>query len=314
MGAERSDATTSDGPGDSTAEAVAEDTGGGASDTSTSDTSTSDTKGAEVAVIDTSVVDAGASDTTSKRDAPGLDVSSDAWPAGVTVDSPGCGRFPGPKMARIEVPRDGGVVAYCIDTTEVTNGDYLVFLDAPKPALPAWCGGKTDFGTGIVGTTTLQRPVGFVDWCDSWAYCKWAGKRLCGAIGGGRTNKDDYLLSSASQWSWACGNGAANTPYPYGATSNPNLCVSTATDPADVASALECHGTVAPYDQIYDLVGNAAEWEDACDAYEGRTPDTRVCKVRGGATQYSDLSCDRAAESGASNRDEKVSFRCCVDL
>lgn len=270
-------------------------------------------RGEEVQVADdAAVADAGVDAATGDVATP--DVSSDAWPAEAVVASPGCGARPGPKMVRVETLADGGAVAFCIDTTEVTNAQYQHFLGSPtKPALPAYCGGNT-WPAAVTDVTRRSRPRTNVDWCDAWAYCAWAGKRLCGAIGGGHGSYYDWLVSEHSQWSFACGNGVSDTRFPYGMGERADACVTKASEVVDVASLDSCRGTVAPFNEVYDMVGNAGEWDDACSGYEGTTPGTRVCKVRGGWTPNTGQSCDDEHESSADFTAGDLSFRCCVDL
>ena len=93
------------------------------------------------------------------------------------------------------------VGSYCIDSTEVTNDQYLAYLKERKgdtSGQPPQCGWNT-------GTYALQPldpwpvPVGQeqfavvgVDWCDAFAFCAYYGKRLCGRIGGGSITIDEY--------------------------------------------------------------------------------------------------------------------------
>ena len=86
--------------------------------------------------------------------------------------------------------------AYCIDDTEVTNGDYDRFVRANVPAVgtgstqPAACVANTTFIPAGAWppaqplSTSFGIPVRHVDWCDALAYCKWAGKVLCGDVAG----------------------------------------------------------------------------------------------------------------------------------
>lgn len=260
-------------------------------------------------------VSAAATDAASADTPPGIDASTAFWPRESLVESPGCGTFPGPRMARIEAAS-----AFCIDTTEVTNEQYNFYLaSSAKPMLPKWCV-KPAGAAGpapVLEVALRNRPRAEVDWCDAWLYCAWAGKRLCGKIGGGRTSYADFKESAASQWSWVCGNGAANSPYPYGNSpkTDDQGCRTQGGSVVDVGSHDKCTGTSAPYNQVFDMVGNAGEWEDSCSGYEGTTPSTRTCRGRGGWTGLTEpIDCDYDQVHEAAFKAADLSFRCCVDL
>jgi formylglycine-generating enzyme required for sulfatase activity len=214
----------------------------------------------------------------------------------------------GPFM--IEVQPSAGP-AYCIDSTEVTRDQYNSFL-ATSPDLnqPAPCNGNmsftpTDSWPPKQNQKTL--PVVGVDHCDATAYCKWAGKRLCGAIGGGATDLNGADDPMTSQWLNACSDGGALT-YPYGDQYNGGTCNGAdygAGTPIKVQSALQCVGSVGG---LFDMSGNAREWEDACSAND--------CRVRGGSfndTSDNDLTCGVDMTLGRYETDPFTGFRCCKD-
>jgi hypothetical protein len=132
---------------------------------------------------------------------------------GVDSDCNGFGHcpngLPGPRF--VEVPY--GNRGFCMDATEVTNADYAVFLASGVPASsscrfndtfePAPLGTPAAFGGTCPGfLPEAMIPLTCVDWCDAWAYCAWAGKRLCGASFG-RPITDP----SESVWRIACDSG-----------------------------------------------------------------------------------------------------------
>jgi hypothetical protein len=129
------------------------------------------------------------------------------------------------------------VGAFCIDSTEVTNAQYKPFVDDPSVNLlqqPDECKGVNDSfipstsdGGGLNVTTRADHPVVNVDWCDASAYCRWAGKRLCGAIGGGPLQAGAAAVPGASQWAWSC-TLAAPSPIPTAPPSRPACATSSA--------------------------------------------------------------------------------------
>ncbi|WP_218920215.1 formylglycine-generating enzyme family protein [Chondromyces crocatus] len=188
---------------------------------------------------------------------------------------------------------------YCIDSTEVTIAQYLEFVDAsaldesildeqgpgcskgdnesliPEGGLASWWNKMVRADAN--DESQMDHPVRFVDWCDATAYCKWAGKRLCGARAGGPVAVVDDRIDSPkdAQWFHACTRGGSQ-PYPYGARPSPanvpsGICRDGDSSPtnenslrnrtAPVGSLAGCEGG---FDGLFDMSGNAAEWIDSC--------------------------------------------------
>ncbi|MBI5534843.1 MAG: SUMF1/EgtB/PvdO family nonheme iron enzyme [Deltaproteobacteria bacterium] len=210
---------------------------------------------------------------------------------------------------------------YSIDATEVTRAQYASWL-ATSPSesdqLPecAWATGQMGFAEGHDPPGAEgQLPVVMVSWCSAYAYCKGVGKRLCGRIGGGANSYDADADAAMSQWFNACSAHAQND-YPYGDTYDAQTCKGSQDggSPVKVATFPGCQSSVAGYAGVYDLSGNAAEWEDSCS---GATGTSDHCHQRGGSSQSqsaSSLRCDGTAASAASLRASRASwvgFRCC---
>ncbi|MCE7895002.1 MAG: hypothetical protein DYH12_35730 [Sorangiineae bacterium PRO1] len=206
--------------------------------------------------------------------------------------------------------------SYCIDQLEVSYEQYETFWQAgPTFNLPAcsWNTSYTPTSNWPASSFNKKKPVRNVDWCDAWAYCQWAGKRLCGKQNGGAVAYGDFASAAQSQWMNACTAGV-NT-YPYGSAFVAGNCVGqgyafpdAGVGPQDVnRSANNCLGA-AP--GLYDMSGNVAEWEDSCNGTTGTGDD---CRVRGGS--YPDGSAALECKADRSlKRDAKlddVGFRCC---
>lgn len=259
-----------------------------------------------------------ASFDSSGSDANAMDVKSDVTPGA-------CGAIHGPSM--IIVPSLNPAGSYCIDSTEVTEEQYQQFLDAklPQNSQPSFCSANTSFQPDLSQNQCAQHPfdptnapklpVVCVDWCDAYAYCAWAGKRLCGEIGRDAGAVDIQFANTAvhDQWFNAC-SAEGKHAYCYGDTYDGKVC-----NGADrsqdkllpVGSLAKCLGG---YPGIFDMSGNAGEWESACS---DAAPDGAVqCTVRGGSISElsGQLTCNQTDIQTRPTASYNLGFRCCGDL
>jgi sulfatase modifying factor 1 len=211
-----------------------------------------------------------------------------------------------------------GSSGYCIDAAEVTNADYTAFLSALAKGSAVDQPPECAFNTSFVPdrdwpyATGLERvPVVWVNWCDAFAYCKWMGKRLCGLIGGGPSPVDGAADAKQSQWFSAC---SANGTFlfPYGPTYQPTACYANQPQgfaPSPVATHPGCWGG---YLGIFDMSGNAWEWEDSCMKYTGNGSDD-LCLIRGGGVSSTEpgLGCDSKVLVARKGTTGDRGFRCC---
>ncbi len=214
---------------------------------------------------------------------------------------PACPVGRGPAM----VETGSGNSAYCVDSTEVTKAQYAAFLaDGSPPTQPAHCAWNLSFtptSAWPAAPNASDAPVTYVDWCDAWAFCAWAGKRLCGAVGGGAepyAKSGNSKPAPDSQWFRACSKDGSQN-YPYGPTAVPGVCAtSSALKPVKADPC--CHGGVSG---AYDLVGNAKEWVDSCEQSQGQNDK---CVARG----QSDCSDGDTYDRDRTRAD--TGFRCCA--
>jgi formylglycine-generating enzyme required for sulfatase activity len=209
---------------------------------------------------------------------------------------------------------------YGIDATEVTRCQYDAWLktDPPIDGQPTVCSQNNTFvpaascmsKEGVcTGGDCDDHPAVCVDWCDAYAYCEQAGRRLCGKIGGGPAASEDYAQPSKSQWYAACTSGGVHG-YGYGTTNQGDLCNGATmglNTTVPVGSLKGCQSLEPGYSGVHDLSGNVWEWEDACEGEK--------CRLRGGSFfpdfAGTDLRCDVNATSPRATHLPIVGFRCC---
>jgi formylglycine-generating enzyme required for sulfatase activity len=204
----------------------------------------------------------------------------------------------GPTMVQV-----GG---FFIDSTEVTVAQYQEFLAAKgtdTSGQPAVCAWNKAYRDTTIPLSPSSWPMTNVDWCDALAYCTWAGKHLCGKIGGGPVASADALTASKSQWFLACG-GAGGSSHP----SNSDMCNSNGGfgSLAPVATFPGCEGF---YPGIFDMEGNAAEWVDSCDSTDAGPTDT--CHLLGGSYIDSKSYCTESFDQARNSIADPFGFRCC---
>lgn len=213
----------------------------------------------------------------------------------------------GPTM--VVVPDAG----FCIDSTEVTNGQYDDFLRATDASVssPALDGGLPDACALAVtfnrkgapgidgGDPTL--PVNRITWCDAFMYCRWAGKHLCAGVSADRD-------AASGEWYSACSQNGAQR-YPYGANFQDAACWEN--DPGGTVHPVKTKATCEGPPGAFDMSGNVREWVDSCDVIDqcfmvGST----YASVTNGTSSVG--SCREAYDYGRFGFDPTIGFRCCA--
>ena len=255
----------------------------------------------------------------------------------------------GPRMVALSAPShvagaDAGGLHYCIDVTEVTQGQYAEFLKGtttpPGSEHPRCADNRSylpDVGPSYPNEprncelaawapdATPDKPVVCVDWCDAVAYCRWAGKHLCGKVGGGDLAIEESDNPSASEWYNACSEGGTHA-YPYGDNYEPQPCLgadrtnlshagnpTSAVGPAGEHRA--CVGTAGPFASLVDLSGSVQEWTDECTWHATAEGGGWLCAVRGGdyLSDAAGLACRLTNRRNIGAASAHFGFRCCSE-
>lgn len=263
-----------------------------------------------------------------ESDAPSDAAKPEACPAGL----------PGPKLVKLAAPDGTG---YCMDQREVTAGEYVTFAKAMAGKTGGQieaCAWNTRYEPKLIPPHDGQmvgmdgycmaeeydpvkhpdRAVACVDWCDAAAYCAWAGKRLCGKVGGGTATLAGINDPAQSEWTNACTQGG-KTKYPWGDSYAPGTCVDpvkiqqqgeAAKDVTGTASSA-CHGALEGFAEVYDLVGSVQEWTAECES------PGKGCAIHGYGSMSSPdvpMSCDAVGPATTTDTHYEIGFRCCADL
>jgi hypothetical protein len=166
---------------------------------------------------------------------------------------------------------------------------------------------------------TPDRVLMCADWCDAVAYCKWAGKHLCGKIGGGgvptkgapELEGDGYKTSplndpNVSQLYNACSQGG-KLAYAYGNAYNP-ACTYKTVNQNEVAE--ECQPKESPFDQVLHLSDGVGEWE-LTEPFFTTGVSTRGYGDYVESEEEWNGRCDKV---GFVSSGVFVGFRCCYDF
>lgn len=191
---------------------------------------------------------------------------------------------------------------FYIDTHEVTNAQYKVFLDSTRIEPPArWRDGNYGFGEDGL-------PVISISWEDANAYARFMRKRL----------------PTEPEWEKAA-RGVDGRKYPWGDSWDPTK----ANNSDQLMPIMSFPEGISPYG-CFDMAGNVAEWVDAWyeayprdedDALPTDIPDrnkrfrTRKRVYRGGSWNSFGkfLRCANRESTDPEDKWAYVGFRCAMD-
>ncbi|MDI3285513.1 SUMF1/EgtB/PvdO family nonheme iron enzyme [Polyangium sp. 15x6] len=244
----------------------------------------------------------------------GMGGAASSSSSGMFIDDAGAKTCPSVANtpAMVAVPGWDGK-AYCIDATEVTNAHYATWLESgPSVAnQSSVCASNLSFTPATGAPPKDDYPVGSVDWCDAFAYCKAVGKRLCGRIGGGPAPYFADDDASRNQWFSACSHGGTQG-YPYGQAYDANACNVKDAAYGAVLPVGTLPGCMGGFEGLVDMSGNVWEWEDSCIPGDSGVD---LCRRRGGSFSSSadNVDCDVASSRPRDGAEANTGFRCCAD-
>ena len=126
-----------------------------------------------------------------------------------------CGQRPGKLLCGLRIERPGSIAGAAVGIPLRPEQPFVGMADRPEHQVRNFvCKNTSEQRAECEWNYTFQpsepgadpeHPVTHVDFCDAVAFCAWAGKRLCGKIGGGELSFAELSLASESQWFAACG-------------------------------------------------------------------------------------------------------------
>jgi serine/threonine-protein kinase len=182
---------------------------------------------------------------------------------------------------------------FYIDTTAVTNAQYLAFVRASGyTAPPGWSQGRYPAGQD-------NWPVTEVTWADAQAYAKWKGKRL----------------PTEAEWEFTA-RGSDGRVYPWGSNFNPSLTNSLERGLAHPEPVGSHPDAASPFGAL-DMCGNVWQWcQDAYKPYAGNSMKLEIpsnAKVIRGGSFASDRNHVTTAARNldlATKQSAEIGFRC----
>ena len=198
---------------------------------------------------------------------------------------------------------------FLIDQCEVSNADYLTFIesfaaDQPEQRLAHtprhWKVGPE--GRARPAPEQMDHPVTGVTWRDADAYARFVGKRL----------------PSEDEWEVAC-RGREALAYPWGEQYVDGRCNDAKLNLGTTVAVTRFEEGASPFKAL-NLAGNVAEW--TCSLEEGETftelpSNIAAVVVRGGHYQSPSDNVGglfRWVAPGGSSREPYLGFRCVADL
>jgi len=194
------------------------------------------------------------------------------------------------------------VQPFTMDVTEVTNEEYLAFINETKyqPVPENWVNGHPQSGQEKV-------PVRYVNIEDVNAFITWRSKR----------DRVTYRLPTEEEWEYAARNGSKGNLYPWGDKYDPKCAVldEPTREPKPVGSK-----TCTDDWGVKDLIGNVFEWTNSVPTlYPGNKGVERELTepfrmIRGGsffkkATGPQPISSTYRFDLAASKRSAELGFR-----
>ena len=196
---------------------------------------------------------------------------SDATPAGMTF-IPGGTTVVGTEFKDIERLGDGNrltiqtvageaprheaeVAPFYLDTFEVTNRQWMTYLNATGKEVSEWVveswGGQRTIPEG-----TEDHPITNVNYPEIRDFLAWCGKRL----------------PTEEEWTLAARGTSDSRTYPWGERWNSKVCQSASTTPQQPVAVYEHEGGASPFG-VRNMAGNVWEWVDSPYApYDGFEP------------------------------------------
>lgn len=242
--------------------------------------------------------------------------TSNGGSAGASTE---CGAFLGGPM--VAIPNKG----YCVDATEVKREHYQSYLDdvgsTPPPQEPRCEWNTTTLPPSYLFTpeaTKPEDPIRGINFCQAVSYCNWAGKRLCGKIGGGELDPASGGDTNVDQFYVACSHDGIQK-FPYGVAYVANTCNDSKGNigPNGQAGAGSLPGCEGGYPGLFDMSGNVQEWIDQCEL--ASTPNATQCIMKGGCWNFdggaqSAVHCSFGQLGSVTGNAPQNGFRCCKDL